>query len=1072
MRTATLLLTTFIALTVLRAQGTPDQLFIPATQYGSLSMATPPLPANVAPFTLDLAQFNLLRDNLADGRQVQLSIQLEQGYSVVAVLTRFSVFTKNATLKAQSATSLKAIDKPRSILLRGEIVGTPNSSVMLALYSDKAFGRVILNNRTYELCKLPDNSVEGTADQHSSNNPVFAFVDQSHLQKPNTWLCATTEETTPRFSGGRSKKSTEKAQAASYTVEVALEGDYDYYLDNGSNTTDATDYAEAVIASASDIYKRDVNTTLTISSWKVWTSADPYTGTSANTMLGQLKTYWQNNNGSVTRTITHLFSGVNGIGGVAYLDGLCNKAKGYSVAGLNSTYTYPNANYTWDTDVAAHEIGHNVGSPHTHSCTWNPPIDSCYDSEGGCFTNTVARKGTIMSYCHLTNQGKVLKFHDRVIELMEQYLDAAECMPQGASLTVNAGNDVTVCGGTTVDFEGSAAGGVEPYEITWTPNDNMTGVNTYTPSVVATTTTSYVLTVMDADSTTVSDTVVVTVNPQVIVSIADTVDVCKGSAVTLTATVTGGTGAKAYTWNVNGVENNTNINSFTYTPTTSGTVGLLVVDTKGCNANDAIYVRVNNTPNLTLTGPTGIRCADDNSVLKAKIVGGTPPYAFTWSSKDGVFSSQPDSVIVSPDSGQTYNLLITDAKGCIDTAVVSVAVHNVKMSLSTNQLNLATLGACQTTENVWITVINNGDIPFTINTVTAKSTLVTSKDFPVTVHPNSTHLLPLQLTLPSTSPILDTLVFAETLCKKPYKVQLTGVRGGIAAMQSSTSTGVPVVATCSQQVPVAIAVEIDNQATKAANVVSAKSTSGAKVVIQNAPVVVAAKGKTTVQVVLNKQVVEGMSNDTVVFTYNSEDCASQITAPIEYTGETITISKPDSIVFTDNVSPALEDVSKQYEVGAEYVNVETVTIGDVVVSGPFSTTLASGTTLVSGSSVTSSVTFHPSQMEADGSVTGRLTFTVNECNDTNSITLQGIRTVVSVQESQSNEASCWLVGNDIYTEPADGAVVVFDIAGNVIARRDQGSTRRINMTQQASGVYVVLQELRGFVKVTSLMLTK
>ena len=415
MRTATLLLTTFIALTVLRAQGTPDQLFIPATQYGSLSMATPPLPANVAPFTLDLAQFNLLRDNLADGRQVQLSIQLEQGYSVVAVLTRFSVFTKNATLKAQSATSLKAIDKPRSILLRGEIVGTPNSSVMLALYSDKAFGRVILNNRTYELCKLPDNSVEGTADQHSSNNPVFAFVDQSHLQKPNTWLCATTEETTPRFSGGRSKKSTEKAQAASYTVEVALEGDYDYYLDNGSNTTDATDYAEAVIASASDIYKRDVNTTLTISSWKVWTSADPYTGTSANTMLGQLKTYWQNNNGSVTRTITHLFSGVNGIGGVAYLDGLCNKAKGYSVAGLNSTYTYPNANYTWDTDVAAHEIGHNVGSPHTHSCTWNPPIDSCYDSEGGCFTNTVARKGTIMSYCHLTNQGKVLKFHDRVI---------------------------------------------------------------------------------------------------------------------------------------------------------------------------------------------------------------------------------------------------------------------------------------------------------------------------------------------------------------------------------------------------------------------------------------------------------------------------------------------------------------------------------------------------------------------------------------------------------------------------------------------------------------------------------
>lgn len=1072
MRCLTLLLAVLVASQSVTATVVVTDLFIPRITPVVMPIDVAPLPPNTSVFTVNRNRFDQLNAQVQVGSTIKLSIPLAGSTEPTVVeVRRFTVFAQHARLVAVRANETVALNKPQSLLLRGTVAGQPNAPVFLALYPDKAFGRVQVGDVVYELNRVPvHTTVEGKSTANSDQ--ICAFIDASLLPQNGNWQCHSQEEA-QRILPGRSAKDADRVQA-SYTISVALEGDYDYYLDHNSSSDDATEYAEAVIASASDIYDRDVNTTLTIGSWTLWTSTDPYTGTSASSLLGQLKTYWQNNHSGVDRTVTHLFSGINGIGGVAYLDGLCNKGKGYSVAGLNSTYTYPSTSYTWDTDATAHELGHNVGSPHTHSCSWNPPIDSCYDSEGGCFTQTVARKGTIMSYCHLTNQGKVLKFHNKVIELMEQYLDAAECMPQGASLTVNAGSDVTVCGGTTVDFEGSVAGGVEPYEITWTPNDNMTGVNTYTPSVVATTTTSYVMTVMDADSTIVSDTVLVTVNPQVVLTAADTVDVCKGSAVTLSVNVTGGTGTKTFTWNVNGVENNTNINSYTFTPTASTTVGLLVTDTKACNANDAIYVRVNNVPKLSLTGPTGVLCADDKSALKAKIVGGTPPYSFSWSSKDGVFSSQPDSVIVSPDSNQSYNLRITDAKGCTDTAVVSVSVHNVKMALSTDKLLLTSLGACQSSANVWITIINNGDIPFTIEGVSAKSTVVTSKDFPVTIPPNSSHLLPLKLDLPAVSPIIDTLIFAETLCKKPYKVAISGERGGISGVVSTQVSSVIQAQVCSRQVPINFTVDVLNSATKSANVVSATTTSGAKTTIAGAPVVIGANSTVPIQIQIHTPVTAGTNVDTLMLSYNSEDCSARISVPVSYQGIDVVVTMADTLVFTDTVSQMLEDVSKQLEIVPSFTGLPDLQIGSVTVTGPFSTALMQGTALDSATTITTTVTFHPSQMDADGIVEGSMSFTAGDCADAYTVALRGQRTVVSVnEESNSSTPQCWLTGTTVFTQPQDVAITIYDVAGNIVARRQAGITSPLSLGTMASGIYVAVMTQHGSSNtIVPLMLTR
>jgi hypothetical protein len=180
------------------------------------------------------------------------------------------------------------------------------------------------------------------------------------------------------------------------------------YQDFGSNVTSVNNYVTAFFNSCATMYAQDsINTS--IQQIFVWTSSDPYTGTTDNDRI--LRIFGGRLQNSVNGDLAHYISTRTDIsGGIAWVGVLCSPFNApdssgpYGVSVIENTFN-PFPTYSWTVNVVVHEMGHNLGSNHTHSCEWpGGPIDSCYAVEGGCYSGPlIPRIGTVMSYCHLNS---------------------------------------------------------------------------------------------------------------------------------------------------------------------------------------------------------------------------------------------------------------------------------------------------------------------------------------------------------------------------------------------------------------------------------------------------------------------------------------------------------------------------------------------------------------------------------------------------------------------------------------------------------------------------------------------
>jgi gliding motility-associated-like protein len=239
-------------------------------------------------------------------------------------------------------------------------------------------------------------------------------------------------------------------------------------------------------------------------------------------------------------------------------------------------------------------------------------------------------------------------------------------------LTLAVSPDSLICIGSDVTVEAYAAGGVPTYVYNWNQ-----GLATTDSSHVVTPAadTNYVLTVTDFNGcTTAADSIQITLNPPLTAVMSPNDSICPGSAATISAMASGGSGV-GYNYNWVDSEGNVYTDSvFTVTPTSLLTSYYLVL-TDDCTTPaylDTVTVLLQPyVADLTTTDALCGGAADGTA--SATITGSTGPYTFTWVEMAGGTTVETDNGVVTTEdvtilTAGDYQLQILDQSGCqVDT---------------------------------------------------------------------------------------------------------------------------------------------------------------------------------------------------------------------------------------------------------------------------------------------------------------------------------------------------------------------------------------------------------------------
>lgn len=384
-------------------------------------------------------------------------------------LKRFDVLAEGARMVAQGNDGPHTLQPAVPVYLRGTVDGRAGSVAVISVReSGEIRGLISTSSATWLL----------GASKDSAAGLVSSKVDAAALARARRFACQVRDN--PARAAAPAPTAPAPGAAAltpqlpiAYTANIAVELDYEYFSQFGSDVEEAALYALDLVAFTGTISESELGMNVLVPFLQVWTTAsDPYSGGSER--LDQLLAWWNSNDpshcggvpcSSIERT-TVLYLSSAPTGGVAYLPGICgwyaNPLANYSYAYAGSifgNFDISNPASVWDIVVTSHELGHNFGSTHTHC--FSPPIDECYGQEEGCYAGPASLPpgcpgpdqgcGTIMGYCHLLSGGTgnvALTYGsghpygtvpDRVpaamlSELAAQYAAAPECLAPTAGM--------------------------------------------------------------------------------------------------------------------------------------------------------------------------------------------------------------------------------------------------------------------------------------------------------------------------------------------------------------------------------------------------------------------------------------------------------------------------------------------------------------------------------------------------------------------------------------------------------------------------------------------------------------
>lgn len=577
---------------------------------------------------------------LGNFENITLTVPVSETRTFTLELTQATILTDDFFVTEAKAKGIEThLPYCRGIYYRGIIQGDNNSVAAISLFEGEVMGVIANNEGNFTLGKLKNKTID------------YVVYNDHHLTIQNPFTCATPDA---GYSPGGVLKNLplpeltnpQAMMVCDKVVKVYIQCANDMYLDFSSSTVNVTNHTTGLFNVVAALYANESISTQ-ISQIFVWTVADPYPDSSSGAALDAFGSQVGN---SFNGDLAHLFStNDNGLGGVAWLDVLCSGSR-HAYSNISTTYQQL-PNYSWSVNCVTHEMGHNLGSPHTHACAWNgnnTALDNCYTVEGSCSPGPAPTGGgTIMSYCHLTANGINFNngFGTQPGNLIRSRVTAATCLTSDFAGASTSGN-TSICPGSNVQITASPTGSGYTYQ--WKLNgSNISGATSSTYNASATG--NYTVSVVSAQGCT-------SVSPQVAVAVISGQPVSSftyGSAGTSTTFSNSSVNANAYSWNfgdpTSGADNTSTQKDPFHTFSAPGnyTVTLTAV-------NNCVTPNLQNTSTQTITIQAYNPCNGNTNITDCT---GT---ITDGSAGQNYNNSQSCSWLISPTGAETVTLTFTD----------------------------------------------------------------------------------------------------------------------------------------------------------------------------------------------------------------------------------------------------------------------------------------------------------------------------------------------------------------------------------------------------------------------------